>query len=55
MTQPVQHLFPIRIVEKTVRTQDKQSSRQTSESTSNFMSYLRSEVEAGLKSRGCDT
>ncbi len=46
ITQPVQHLLPIRIVEKTVRTQDKQSSRHKSESTSNLMFYLHSEVEA---------
>src|SRR5580704_14779742 len=50
ITQPVQHLFPTRIVEKTVRTQDKQSSRHTSESTSSFMFYLHSEVEARLRS-----
>jgi|HubBroStandDraft_4_1064222.scaffolds.fasta_scaffold461107_1 hypothetical protein len=46
ITQPVQHLLPTRIVEKTVRTQDKQSSRHNSESTSNFMFYLHSEVGA---------
>jgi len=34
------------MVEKTVSTQDKQSSRHTSESTSNLISYLRSEGEA---------
>jgi hypothetical protein len=46
-TQPAQHLLPIRIVEKTVNTQDKQSSRHTSESTSNVISsYLHSEGEA---------
>jgi hypothetical protein len=39
-TQPVQHLLPIRIVEKTVSTQDKQSSRHTSESTSNLISSI---------------
>jgi len=50
ITQPVQHLLPTRIVEKTVMTQDKQSSRHTSESTSNFMFYLHSEVEARVRS-----
>ena len=50
ITQPVQHLLPTRIVEKTVSTQDKQSSRHTSESTSSFIIYLRSEVEARLRS-----
>jgi hypothetical protein len=50
ITQPVQHLLPTRIVEKTVMTQDKQSSRHTSESTSNFMFYLHSEVEARVQS-----
>src|SRR6266436_4559110 len=39
-TQPSQHLLPTRIVEKIVRTQDKQSSRNTSESTSNFISTI---------------
>jgi len=39
-TQPVQYLLPIRIVEKTVNTQDKQSSRHTSESTSNLISSI---------------
>ncbi len=39
-TQPVQHLLPIRIVEKTVSTQDKQSSRHTSENTSNLISSI---------------
>src|ERR1700682_3237594 len=39
-TQPSQHLLPTRIVEKTVSTQDKQSSRNTSESTSNFISAI---------------
>jgi hypothetical protein len=39
-TQPVQHLLPTRIVEKTVSTQDKQSSRHTSESTSNLISSI---------------
>ena len=36
-TQPSQHLLPTRIVETTVRTQDKQSSRNMNESTSNFI------------------
>ncbi len=36
-TQPSQHLLPTRIVEKTVRTQDKKSSLSTSENKSNFM------------------
>src|ERR1700732_2471135 len=36
-TQPSQHLLPTRIVETTVRTQDKQSSRNMTESTSNFI------------------
>ena len=39
-TQPSQHLLPTRIVDTTVRTQDKQSSRNTSESTSNLMSTI---------------
>jgi hypothetical protein len=46
ITQPVQHLLPTRIVEKTVSTQDKQSSRHTRKSTSIFMFYLHSEAEA---------
>ena len=49
ITQPAQHLLPTRIVEKTVSTQDKQSRRHTSERTSNFMFYLRSEVEDCLR------
>jgi hypothetical protein len=47
---PVQDLLPTRIVEKTVSTQDKQSSRHTSESTSSFMFYLHPEIEARLRS-----
>jgi hypothetical protein len=39
-TQPSQHLLPTRIVEQTVSTQDKQSSRNTSESTSSFISVI---------------
>jgi hypothetical protein len=39
-TQPSQHLLPTRIVEKIVSTQDKQSSRNTSESTSSFISTI---------------
>ncbi len=50
ITQPAQHLLPIRIVEETVSTQDKQSSRHTSESTSIFMFYLHSEAEARPRS-----
>jgi len=46
ITQPIQHLLPTRIVEETVSTQDKQSSRHTSESTSIFMFYLHLEAEA---------
>jgi len=38
--QPSQHLLPTRIVEITVSTQDKQSSRNTSESTSSFISAI---------------
>jgi len=36
-TQPSQHLLPTRIVDKTVSTQDKQSSRNMSDSNSNFI------------------
>ena len=39
-TQPSQHLLPTRIVENTVSAQDKQSNRNTSESTSNFISAI---------------
>jgi len=39
-TQPSQHLLPTRMVEKIVRTQDKQSSRNTSESISSFISVI---------------
>jgi len=39
-TQPSQHLLPTRIVENTVSTQDRQSSRYTSESISNFISTI---------------
>src|SRR6185369_1749390 len=39
-TQPSQHLLPTRMVEKIVRTQDKQSSRNTSESISSFISFI---------------
>lgn len=39
-TQPSQHLLPTRIVEKTVSTQDKQSSRNMSDSNSNFISAI---------------
>jgi hypothetical protein len=39
-TQPSQHLLPTRMVETIVRTQDKQSSRNTSESISSFISVI---------------
>jgi len=39
-TQPTQHLLPTRMVEQIVSTQDKQSSRHTSESTSNLISSI---------------
>jgi hypothetical protein len=39
-THPSQHLRPTKIVEKTVSTQDKQSSRNTNESPSNFISPI---------------
>jgi hypothetical protein len=39
-TQPSQHLLPTRIVEKTVSTQDKQSSRNMSDSNSNFIASI---------------
>jgi hypothetical protein len=39
-TQPSQHLLPTRMVEKIVSTHDKQSSRNTSESISSFMSFI---------------
>jgi hypothetical protein len=55
ITQPVQHLLPIRIVEKTVSTQDKQSSRHTSESTSSVMIDLHPEVEGSPEMRAGKT
>src|SRR5258708_798710 len=51
-TQPSQHLLPTRIVEKTVRTQDKQSSRNTSESTSNFIWPIVPRIDGWCSDRG---
>jgi hypothetical protein len=50
--QPSQHLLPTRIVETTVRTQDKQSSRNMSESTSNFILPIVLRMVAGAAIRG---
>jgi hypothetical protein len=50
-TQPSQHLLPTRILEKTVSTQDKESSRNTSESISTFISTIFSRMVWFVRSR----
>ena len=52
--QPSQHLFPTRMVEKTVSTQDKQSSRNTSESISSFISTIFLPKDLQMCIRGYD-
>src|ERR1700693_834176 len=50
-TNPSQHLLPTRMVEKIVSAQDKQSSRNTSESISSFISviFLRIDLQVCIR------
>ena len=53
-TQPSQHLLPTRMVEKIVSTQDKQSSRSTSESISSFILVIFLRIDLQVCIRGYD-